>query len=144
MKQLRRVRGLTQVELALEAGVHPSTVARLEQGTTQRPHDEEFASIARALGVGPEDLLDAGVRDDDARVERREEARRVFEGNLRAEQAFLAEAADADPALYRLLLAEAQWQRQRLLALMDLGRAHDGTAPDGDGGAHGAQSSRNG
>jgi transcriptional regulator with XRE-family HTH domain len=43
--------GLTQLQLAVRAGVHARTVAGLERGATQRPHQDTVRRLARALGV---------------------------------------------------------------------------------------------
>lgn len=47
----------TQIRLAREAGVSPTTVSGIESGRIERPHFGTLRKLARALGVRPEDLL---------------------------------------------------------------------------------------
>ncbi len=54
--ELRRERKLTQVELAMAAGVSRTTVAYLEQGYVPRSSYYAIPAIADALGVDPESL----------------------------------------------------------------------------------------
>jgi transcriptional regulator with XRE-family HTH domain len=49
----------TQVRLAQEAGVSPTTVSGIETGKIGRPHFGTLGKLARALDVAPEDLLDS-------------------------------------------------------------------------------------
>lgn len=54
IKELRRAKGWSQIKLAIEAGVSPTTISKLERGsecnlTTKR-------AIADALGVSPNDV----------------------------------------------------------------------------------------
>src|SRR5687768_6475451 len=49
----------TQVRLAKEAGVSPTTVSGIETGKIGRPHFGTLNKLARALGVAPEELLDS-------------------------------------------------------------------------------------
>ena len=53
----RRRAGLTQQELATAAGVTATTIARLEQGRTQRMTTESLERMSRALGVSADYLL---------------------------------------------------------------------------------------
>lgn len=53
--RLRKLRGLTQGELASRLGVSKPTVWAWEQGRA-RPIDERMSGIAEALGVTPDDL----------------------------------------------------------------------------------------
>lgn len=46
--------GITQFELAVEAGVHPATVSLAERGAPISP--TTAAKLAAALGVSPEEL----------------------------------------------------------------------------------------
>ncbi len=50
----RRRAGLSQVELANRAGLHPATISLLERGTHVSP--ETAARVAAALGVMPKEL----------------------------------------------------------------------------------------
>jgi len=54
---LRELRMWTQVRLAEEAGVSPTTVSGIENGRISRPHFGTVRKLAVALGVEPEDLL---------------------------------------------------------------------------------------
>jgi transcriptional regulator with XRE-family HTH domain len=54
---LRERRMWTQVRLAEEAGVSPTTVSGIENGRISRPHFGTMRKLAVALGVGPEELV---------------------------------------------------------------------------------------
>jgi transcriptional regulator with XRE-family HTH domain len=56
-REWRESRGLTQRELAAEAGVGEVTVARVEAGTSVAPPTAR--KIATALGVSVADLMEA-------------------------------------------------------------------------------------
>ena len=56
---LREERMWTQRRLAKEAGVSPTTVSGIEGGKISRPHFGTVRKLARALGVGPKELLSA-------------------------------------------------------------------------------------
>jgi transcriptional regulator with XRE-family HTH domain len=56
LREVRAARGLSQGELAARAGLGRPTVSRLERGH-QAPTSRTLASLARALGVAPEELL---------------------------------------------------------------------------------------
>ena len=55
----RIIRMWTQVRLAREAGVSPTTVSGVETGKIGSPHFGTLNKLARALGVAPEELLDS-------------------------------------------------------------------------------------
>ena len=57
VQNVRRLRMWTQVRLAKEAGVSPTTVSGIETGKIGRPHFGTLGKLARALGVAPEELL---------------------------------------------------------------------------------------
>jgi transcriptional regulator with XRE-family HTH domain len=59
LENIRRLRMWTQVRLAREAGVSPTTVSGIETGKIGRPHFGTLGKLARALGVAPEELLDS-------------------------------------------------------------------------------------
>ena len=59
VENLRRLRMWTQVRLAQEAGVSPTTVSGIETGKIGRPHFGTLGKLALALGVAPEELLDS-------------------------------------------------------------------------------------
>jgi transcriptional regulator with XRE-family HTH domain len=67
---IRERRMWTQVRLAKEAGVSPTTVSGIESGRISRPHFGTVRKLARALGVGPDALVSppghprGGVRSD--------------------------------------------------------------------------------
>ena len=82
LKELRRSRGMTQAELALEARVTAAYVWRLESGAIG-PGVDLLVRLAKALGTTAGDLLPAGdPPDTDALL--RERARRHFEALLAA------------------------------------------------------------
>jgi transcriptional regulator with XRE-family HTH domain len=56
LAQLRRARGLTQVQLAARVGVHPSQLHRYEAGAAQ-PSLEVIRQICVALSVSADALL---------------------------------------------------------------------------------------
>src|ERR671920_185864 len=59
VENARRLRMWTQARLAQEAGVSPTTISGIETGKIGRPHFGTLGNLARALGVAPEELLDA-------------------------------------------------------------------------------------
>jgi transcriptional regulator with XRE-family HTH domain len=54
---IRERRMWTQVRLAEEAGVSPTTVSGIESGRISRPRFGTLRKLARALGVDPEELI---------------------------------------------------------------------------------------
>lgn len=54
---IRERRMWTQVRLAEEAGVSPTTVSGIERGRIARPHFGTVRKLARALGVEAEELV---------------------------------------------------------------------------------------
>jgi transcriptional regulator with XRE-family HTH domain len=54
---LRERRMWTQVRLAEEAGISPTTVSGIENGRISRPHFGTIRKLALALGVESEELL---------------------------------------------------------------------------------------
>lgn len=67
IKELRKQRGLTQREVADMAGMSTSYFTELEKGTKQI-NANRMASIARALGVKPQDLIDDEIRAESAEL----------------------------------------------------------------------------
>jgi DNA-binding XRE family transcriptional regulator len=55
--------GLSQHELAKQAGIEVMTVARLERGTKKRLKGEPLAQLAKALSITTDYLL--GIADED-------------------------------------------------------------------------------
>jgi len=51
LRTLRKVRGLSQPELAAKVGVSPRTIARLEAAQVADPSINHVRDLARALGV---------------------------------------------------------------------------------------------
>jgi transcriptional regulator with XRE-family HTH domain len=54
---MRKLRGLTQEELAKKAGVSKLTVLNIETGETQNPSVETLSSLAAVLATTTDDLL---------------------------------------------------------------------------------------
>ena len=54
---IRERRMWTQLRLAEEAGVSPTTVSGIESGRISRPHFGTLRKLARALGLQPEELV---------------------------------------------------------------------------------------
>jgi transcriptional regulator with XRE-family HTH domain len=51
LRTVRKVRGLSQPELAAKVGISPRTLARLEAGEVADPSINHVRALARALGV---------------------------------------------------------------------------------------------
>lgn len=64
----RRRRGLSQEELALEAGMKRAYVSDLERGT-RNPSVRALARLADALQVDPAELLSRLADDSDGKVD---------------------------------------------------------------------------
>ncbi len=56
IKQLREGRGWTQLKLANELGVTPSTIYKWETGRTE-PKVAQLRAVARAFGVSYDDVV---------------------------------------------------------------------------------------
>lgn len=52
----RKKKGVTQEEVAARAGIHVSTLGRIERGESNAPL-QTLNKIAQAIGVKPKDLL---------------------------------------------------------------------------------------
>jgi len=50
MRRLRIKKGITQADIAIGTGIHPSTLCRLERGVI-RGNRSQWRKIARVLGV---------------------------------------------------------------------------------------------
>jgi transcriptional regulator with XRE-family HTH domain len=122
---LRESRMWTQLRLAEEAGVSPTTVSGIENGRISRPHFGTVRKLAVALEVESEDLLPhPGMRrggvparlslewsmaSDDEEFERELEAASI-EG-----LSSLSERLDEEESRLRRLYGEARGDRQRRL-----------------------------
>src|SRR5215218_6874948 len=122
---LRESRMWTQLRLAEEAGVSPTTVSGIENGRISRPHFGTVRKLAVALEVQPEDLLPhPGMRrggvparlslewsmaSDDEEFERELEAASI-EGLSSP-----SERLDEEESRLRRLYGEARGDRQRRL-----------------------------
>lgn len=60
IKELRKSRGMTQLQLALEADISQGYLCRLELGKETNPNLKIVENIAAALGVTPGFLLRKG------------------------------------------------------------------------------------
>jgi len=56
LRDLRERRVLTLEELGKKAGVHYTSIARIETGKAERPHPRTIRKLAAALGVSAEYL----------------------------------------------------------------------------------------
>ncbi len=119
---LRERRMWTQVRLAEEAGISPTTVSGIENGRISRPHFGTLRKLAGALGVEPEELLSPSGRgapsslslewsmsSDDEEFERGLEAASI-EG-----LSSLSDELDEEKLRLRRLYGEARGSEQRRL-----------------------------
>ncbi len=58
LKEIRKAKGLTLIELADRVGVSAGTISRWESGEIANMRRDRIALLANALGVQPTDLLD--------------------------------------------------------------------------------------
>jgi transcriptional regulator with XRE-family HTH domain len=56
LEHYRKLRGLTVNELARRTGVDTTTIWRIENGLTDKPHRSTLYVLAVALGVSVDDL----------------------------------------------------------------------------------------
>jgi transcriptional regulator with XRE-family HTH domain len=154
---LRESRMWTQVRLAEEAGISPTTVSGIENGRISRPHFGTVRKLAVALEVEPEDLLprpggrrggvparlslEWSMASDDEEFERELE-RASIEG-----LSSLSERLLEEEARLRRLYGEARGDRQRRLikAMLRQVAANSGSVeasimahPDRDGADRGS------
>lgn len=61
LREVREEKGLTQRELARNAGLSPTMVSKLESGAIKNPTAETFIKICDALDVSPDMLLGPGA-----------------------------------------------------------------------------------
>ena len=57
IKKYRKKKGISQDKLSKIAGVTYNTVIKIESGATQNPRVETLRLIAKALGVGVDNLI---------------------------------------------------------------------------------------
>ena len=115
----------TQVRLAEEAGVSPTTISGIENGRISRPHFGTVRKLAVALEVKPEDLLPrpGGRRDGtSARLSLEwsmasgdEEFERELDSASIEGLFSLSESLDEEQSRLRRLYGEARGDRQRRL-----------------------------
>jgi len=60
IRELRRRKGMTIVQLARRAGIAEKTLRLLEREKTEIPHPETIAAVAKSLGVEPDALFPSG------------------------------------------------------------------------------------
>lgn len=120
---LRERRMWTQVRLAEEAGVSPTTVSGIENGRISRPHFGTMRKLAVALGVEPEDLLPrhrrGGVPEnlslEWSMASDDEEFDRELEDASIEGLSSLSDQLDEEKARLRTLYGEARGGKQRRL-----------------------------
>ena len=103
LRTLRKVRGLTQPELAALVGMSPRTVARLEAGQVADPGINQIRSLAQALGVTV-DLL-SGSRLTPVTLAAPERLKKLLEGPQGLE--LLNELADYERIRHRKVVVSA-------------------------------------
>jgi transcriptional regulator with XRE-family HTH domain len=122
---LRESRMWTQVRLAEEAGVSPTTVSGIENGRISHPHFGTVRKLAVALGVEPEDLLPrpgplrggvpAGLSLEWSMASDDEEFERELEAASIEGLSSLSDQLDEEEIRLRRLYGEARGDRQRRL-----------------------------
>lgn len=89
IRELRKLKKLTQKELATRAGVLQETVSKLERGEMKRPTYDTLTGVAAALGVNVEDIRQGA--SDEANVSAT--GRKVMAPGARAEAIEMADKA---------------------------------------------------
>ncbi len=125
LAEVREGRMWTQVRLAREAGVSPTTVSGIESGRISRPHFGTLRKLAGALGVEPERLLSsssAGQGGEHSRLSLEwsmssgdEEFERGLEGASIEGLSSLSGELDEEEVRLRRLYGEARGSEQRRL-----------------------------
>lgn len=64
LREARRQKGWTQVQLAEAAGIDQTTVSTIERGAVRNPSWDVVRRMSKALGVRPEALLFGVDRDE--------------------------------------------------------------------------------
>lgn len=57
LKTARRLKGISQSQLARQAGLEPSTISDIELGRNRNPSWTVVYKISQALGVEPEEIF---------------------------------------------------------------------------------------
>lgn len=65
LREHRMARGLAPEDLARRVGLDPRAYARMEESGRWRGNERQTAELARVLGLGPRELLNATGRDDE-------------------------------------------------------------------------------
>ncbi len=120
---LRELRMWTQVRLAEEAGVSPTTVSGIENGRISRPHFGTVRKLAVALGVEPEDFLPRSRRSaipaslslEWSMASGDEEFERELESASIEGLSSLSDQLDDEEVRLRRLYGEARGDQQRRL-----------------------------
>src|SRR4028118_1433340 len=124
LAEVRETRMWTQVRLAREAGVSPTTISGIESGRISRPHFGTLRKLAAALGVEPERLLSSsgGRRGAPSRLSLEwsmysgeEEFERGLEGASIEGLSSLSGELDEEENRLRRLYGEASGSEQRRL-----------------------------
>ena len=58
LRELRQVKGMTQVELAERTGIDQGALSRIENGKTRAMDFDVMARLCDALGCDPGDLIE--------------------------------------------------------------------------------------
>jgi transcriptional regulator with XRE-family HTH domain len=61
LRELREAANLTQMELAVKAGLSTSVISQIEQGTNTDPRMNTLKAVAQALGVSLDTLTEIHV-----------------------------------------------------------------------------------
>src|ERR671914_1323719 len=125
LAEVRERRMWTQVRLAREAGVSPTTVSGIESGRISRPHFGTLRKLAGALGVEPEVLVSSsGAVEGDApsslslewaMSSREDEFERELEGASIDKLSSLFRELGEEQGRLRRLYGEARGSEQRRL-----------------------------
>ncbi len=57
LREIRATRGLTQLQVAVMAGVTPHTVTKIEAGDVSTLYLRSLVAVAHALGLAPSEIL---------------------------------------------------------------------------------------
>lgn len=66
MKNLREIRGMSQLDLSLASGISQTSISQIESGK-KKPSLATFLKLCDALGVSPESVLSSAVEDSEKR-----------------------------------------------------------------------------